>query len=54
MNGISPVAGTMDIAAGGTSSVAMAVLAQTEHFTAQIAAQLVASLGVGAHVDASA
>lgn len=54
MDGISPVAGTMDIAAGGTSAVAMAVLASTEQFAGRVAAELFASLGVGANVDASA
>ena len=54
MDGISPVFGTMDIASGGTSSIAMSVLASTEHFASQIASELFSSLGVGAHVDASA
>ena len=54
MDPISSVGGTMSIAAGGTSAIAMSVLASTEAFSAQIAGELFASLGVGTHVNALA
>lgn len=44
----------MDIASGGTSAVAMNVLASTEQFQAQIADQLFASMGIGSAVNALA
>ena len=55
MDGVSSVSGgTMDIASGGTSAVAMNVLASTEQFQAQIADQLFASMGIGSAVNALA
>lgn len=54
MDGISAVSGTMDIAAGGTSSIAMSVLASTEQFQASVANQLFSSLGIGSAINALA
>ena len=54
MDGISAAGGAMDLAANGTSSVAMAVLASTERLMADEAARLFASLGVGSNFSASA
>ena len=55
MDGITGVAGgAMDIAANGSSSIAMAVLAGTEALMANEAARLMASLGVGANVNLTA
>ena len=47
-------AGTMDIAAAGTSSIAMSVLKGTENLVADEMQRLFASIGVGANVNASA
>jgi len=56
MDGITGVAGggVMDIAANGTSSIAMSVLAGTESLVANETARLLASLGVGANVNTTA
>jgi hypothetical protein len=54
MDGITAAGGAMDIAANGTSSIAMAVLASTESLMANEAARLLASIGVGANFSASA
>jgi hypothetical protein len=56
MDGVSGVTGgsAMDIAASGSSAVAVSVLAGTEKLMADLAARLFASLGVGANVDARA
>ena len=44
----------MDIAANGTSSIAMTVLASTESLVANEMARLMASIGVGSNFSASA
>ncbi|HTD37796.1 MAG TPA: hypothetical protein VK669_09795 [Candidatus Limnocylindrales bacterium] len=44
----------MDIAANGTSQLAMAVLSSTEKLMSDEAARLMASLGVGGSFSASA
>jgi hypothetical protein len=56
MDGVSGLSGgaAMDIAANGTSSVAVSVLAGTEKLMADLAARLFASLGIGANVDSRA
>ncbi|MBV8300070.1 MAG: hypothetical protein JO083_11060 [Candidatus Eremiobacteraeota bacterium] len=56
MDGVSGVAGgaVMDIAAGGTSSIAMSVLASTEALVANEAQRLFASLGLGSAINALA
>jgi hypothetical protein len=56
MDAVSGVSGgaTMDFAAAGTSAVAMSVLKSTENLVADEMSRLMASLGVGAHVNASA
>ncbi|HTD33492.1 MAG TPA: hypothetical protein VK665_07525 [Candidatus Elarobacter sp.] len=55
MDGITGAAGgPMDIAANGTSQIAMAVLASTERLMTDEAARMMASLGVGATFSASA
>ena len=56
MDGVTGVAGgaAMDIAANGTSSVAMSVLAGTERLMADEARRLFASLGLGSAVNALA
>jgi hypothetical protein len=55
MDGITGASsGTLDIAANGTSSVAMAVLASTERLLADEAARLFSSLGIGSNFSASA
>jgi hypothetical protein len=53
MEGINSI-GTMAIAAGGTSPVALSVLAQSEHFAEVVAHAMFASLGLGANVNAVA
>jgi hypothetical protein len=50
MDGISS-AGTMQLALQGTSELAVQVLASTEHFSAKIASELFASLGIGTAID---
>lgn len=47
-------AGTMDIAAAGTSSIALSVLKSTESLVSDEMTRLLASIGVGANVNASA
>ena len=56
MDGVSGVTGgtAMDIAANGTSAVAVSVLAGTEKLMADLASRLFASLGVGTNVDSKA
>ena len=56
MDGLSGVGGgaTMDLAAAGTSSVAMSVLKSTENLVADEMARLMASIGVGTRVNTSA
>jgi len=56
MDGVNGVAGgaAMDIAAAGTSSIAMNVLASTEALVANEAQRLFASLGLGSAVNALA
>jgi hypothetical protein len=56
MDGISGVgsSSTLDLAAGGTSSIAMAVLASTEQLAADEAQRLFASLGLGSAISALA
>jgi hypothetical protein len=54
MNGISPAGGIMDVAAAGNSSVALNVLASTEALSANVAAKLFGSLGIGNNINASA
>jgi hypothetical protein len=56
MDGISGVgsASTLDIASGGTSSIAMSVLASTEKLAADEAQRLFASLGLGTAISALA
>jgi len=55
MDGITGAAGgAMDIAANGTSSIAMSVLAGTERLVADEMSRLLASIGVGANFSASA
>ncbi len=56
MDGISGVgsASTLDVAAGGTSSIAMSVLAGTEQLVADEARRLFASLGLGTAISALA
>ncbi len=44
----------MDIAAAGTSLIAMGVLASTEKLMTDEVTRLFASLGIGANVNASA
>ncbi len=44
----------MDVAAAGTSSVAVSVLASTENLMVDEMSRLMASLGVGANVNAAA
>jgi hypothetical protein len=45
---------TMDLAAAGTSAVAMSVLKSTENLVADEMARLMASIGIGTRVNASA
>ena len=45
---------TMDLAAAGTSAIAMSVLKSTENLVADEMARLMASLGVGTKLNASA
>ncbi|MGD0050922.1 MAG: hypothetical protein ABSD03_03755 [Vulcanimicrobiaceae bacterium] len=55
MDGISAVTGsTMDIAAAGTSSVALDVLRNTEQLAATQVDELFASLGLGTAINAFA
>ena len=55
MDALSGVGGaTMDLAAAGTSSVAMSVLKSTENLVADEMARLMASIGVGTRVNTSA
>jgi hypothetical protein len=55
MDGITGVSsGALDIAANGTSAVAMAVLAGTERLMAEEVARLFSSLGIGSNFSASA
>jgi|GEM_PF-4285698 hypothetical protein len=56
MDGLSGVGGgaTMDLAAAGTSAVAMSVLKSTENLVADEVARLFSSLGLGTKVNASA
>ncbi len=56
MDALSGVSGgaTMDLAAAGTSSVAMSVLKSTENLIADEMSRLMASIGVGANVHVSA
>ena len=56
MDGVSGVAGgaAMDIAAGGTSSIAMSVLASTEKLMVDEAQRLFSSLGLGTAINALA
>ena len=56
MDGVHGVAGgaAMDLAASGTSSIAMSVLAGTEKLMADEAQRLFASLGLGSAVNALA
>lgn len=49
-----PAAGTMDIAANGTSAVALSVLKGTEQLAVDEMTRLLSSLGVGGNVNASA
>ena len=44
----------MDIAANGTSEIAMSVLASTQRLVADEVSRLMASIGIGAHFSASA
>jgi hypothetical protein len=46
--------GTMNIAAAGTSAIALSVLKSTERLMVDEVQRLFASLGVGANVNASA
>jgi hypothetical protein len=56
MDALSGAAGgaTMDLAAAGTSAIAMSVLKSTENLVADEMARLMASIGVGTKVNASA
>lgn len=55
MDGITGAAGgPTDIAANGTSQIAMSVLSSTEQLLTDETARLMASLGVGASFSASA
>jgi hypothetical protein len=45
---------TMDLAAAGTSAVAMSVLKSTENLVADEMSRLMASIGIGTKVNASA
>jgi hypothetical protein len=55
MDGITGAAGgAMDIAANGTSAIAMSVLAGTERLVADEMSRLMASIGIGANFSASA
>ncbi|MDB5027276.1 MAG: hypothetical protein JWO66_965 [Candidatus Eremiobacteraeota bacterium] len=55
MDGITGAAGgAMDIAANGTSAIAMSMLKSSEALVADEVSRLMASLGVGTHVNASA
>jgi hypothetical protein len=56
VDGISGVgsASTLDVASGGTSSIAMSVLASTEKLVAEEAQRLFASLGLGTAISALA
>jgi len=56
MDALSGVSGgaTMDLAAAGTSAIAMDVLKSTENLVSDEVSRLMASLGVGTKVSASA
>ena len=55
MDGVSTVGSSaVDLAAGGTSSIAMAVLSGTEQLMADEAQRLFASLGLGTAISAFA
>ena len=56
MDALSGVSGgaTMDLAAAGTSAIAMDVLKSTENLVADEMSRLMASLGIGSKVNASA
>ncbi len=56
MDALSGVSGgaTMDLAAAGTSAIAMDVLKSTENLVADEVTRLMASLGVGTKINASA
>jgi hypothetical protein len=56
MDGLSGVGGgaTMDLAAAGTSAIAMSVLESTENLVADEMSRLMASIGIGTKVSASA
>ena len=55
MDGLSGVGGGLtDLAAAGTSAIAVSVLASTEKLVADEAARLFASLGVGGNFSAYA
>jgi hypothetical protein len=47
-------AGTMDIAANGTSAIALSVLKGTESLVADEMTRLLSSIGVGSNVNTSA
>jgi hypothetical protein len=56
MDALAGVSGgaTMDLAAAGTSAVAMSVLKSTENLVADEMSRLMASIGVGTRVNTSA
>lgn len=47
-------AGTMDIAANGTSAIALSLLKSTQSLVADEMTRLLSSLGVGSNVNTSA